>query len=58
MPEKSRSGNYLSAKENKIYVLTLTGCISNCRFAKLQVGGGDTAHGELPWLVSHQPATI
>jgi hypothetical protein len=34
------------------------GCIPNCRFFFEAVVGGDTDHGCLPWLVSHQPATI
>jgi hypothetical protein len=29
-----------------------SGCIPNCRIAGLFVGGGDTAHGWLPRLVS------
>lgn len=39
-------------------ILQEAGCISNCRYAKLHVGGRDTAHGGMPWLVSHQAATI
>ncbi len=34
------------------------GCNPNCRFCIDAVVGEGTGHGCLPWLVSHQPATI